>query len=798
MRVSLGWLTEYVSLDGIDHDEMAHRMSMTGTKVEAIRHPGGEVNGIVVAEVLEIDKHPNADNLSLVEITTGSNEHQRVVCGAKNFKVGDRVPYAGIGAQLPGLEITARKIRGEVSRGMLCSGAELGISKDHSGLLILQPDAPLGADIVSLLGLDDVIFELEITPNRPDCMSVIGVAREVAAIYERELKIPEAGLVADDLDCPVQIEIEDPEGCPRYLARYLEGVQVGPSPAWMVARLLSAGVRPISNIVDATNYVLMETGQPLHAFDAAKISESKIIVRRAAAGERFTTLDGVERIMDERDLMIADPTRALAIAGVMGGLDSEVSDQTTSIILECAAFEHSSIAYTSRRHGLRTEASARFEKGANAEGIPYAAARCARFMTETAGGKVSRREPDAHPGVKDRTRIVLRARRTQDLLGIEIPTERQAQHLSSIGIKTDIREGLIETEIPPFRPDLLREADLIEEVARLEGFDKLGHTVPSGPAGLLTTEQKAVRTLTRTLVAQGMTEAWTSSFLADTDLDALELDEGHPARRLVRVSNPMVEQESALRSALMPGLLRSVARNAAQHARSIGLFEIARIYEPTTGQLAHEELVWSAAMAGHRLLPAWYGPAQPWDLFSAKGALEAGLEALGVSGARYEPISGHAAPFHPTRAAMVLLGQGSVGVIGEVHPDVCDRFEVPEGTVVFEIALAPVFAAMPGRREAAELSRYPSLLIDLAVVVEAGVAAAKVADLVERAGAPEVVSVRLFDLYEGEQIPEGKRSLAFSLEMQDPTRTLTDEDGMKVRDRIVNALAERLGAEIRG
>lgn len=797
MRVPLSWLGEIVDLSGIDPAELAHRLSMTGTKVESVTRPGEEISGIVVAEVKGIDEHPNADNLSLVDVSTGDGE-MRVVCGAKNFTVGDRIPFARVGSRLPGFEIGARKIRGIVSEGMLCSGSELGISKDHSGLLILQPDAPLGADVSQLLGLDDTIIELEITPNRPDCMSILGVAREVAALYGRELHRPQVdpGL----LDSPagnVGVQIDDETGCPRYLAVHITGVTIGPSPAWLAARLLAAGVRPISNVVDATNYVLMELGQPTHAFDAARVSDRRIIVRRAGTGEKIVTLDDTERSLVADDLVIADPQRPIALAGVMGGRDSEVSPDTTELILEVASFDRSAVALTSRRLGLRSEASARFERGVDVESVPFAAARCAGLIAELAGGKVTG-SVDVYPVPFQRPTVTLRPERTNHLLGIDIPAGRQIEHLSSIELNAGLDGDLIAVEVPAFRPDLEREVDLIEEVARLEGFETLPATVPSGPAGGLTREQAAVRTITRALVARGMAEAWTSSFFAESDLDLLGLDDDHPARRLVKVSNPMVEQEGALRSTMIPGLLRCVARNHAQRAGGLGLFEVAHLYEPTSGELSQEELALGAAMSGYRILPSWASDGQRWDLFTAKGAIEAAAAAVGVKGLEYHAISGHNAPFHPTRGATVTLDGETIGVLGEIHPETCDRFDVPEGTVVFEIALAPVLAALPVRREAVDLPRFPGTLIDLAVVVDAGVAAAKVEDIIRRAGEPEVVSVRLFDLYEGEQISAGKKSLAFSLEMRDPERTMTDEEAVKVRDRVVGALSERLGAEIRG
>lgn len=797
MRVPLSWLGSLVDVSGIDPHELADRLSMTGTKVESIITPGRDIAGIVVAEVKAISPHPNADNLSLVDVATGEVEMQ-VVCGAKNFTVGDKVPFARVGSHLPGLEIGARKIRGVVSEGMLCSGSELGISKDHSGLLILQPDAPLGADVSDLLHLKDTILEFEITPNRPDCMSVLGIAREVSALYGCPLVRPEVDEDALASGSPsVKIDIHDPQGCPRYMAVEISGLQVGPSPAWMASRLLAAGVRPISNVVDATNYVLMELGQPTHAFDASLVTGRHIIVRRAAGKETLTTLDDAERLLSEDDLVIADPDGPIALAGVMGGARSEVAAGTTDVILEVASFDRSSVALTARRHALRTEASARFERGVDVEQVPYAAARCAEMICELAGGAIAG-SSDAYPAPYVRPSITLRPERTERLLGIQISPERQAEHLSSIELPAQLASGAITVEVPGFRPDIEREADLIEEVARLEGFEALRSTVPSGPAGSLTRDQAAVRTITRVLASRGATEAWTSSFLSESDLDALGLDEGHPARRVVRVSNPMVEHEAALRSTMMPGLIRSVARNAAQRAPSICLFEIARIYEPTTGDLANEEPVLGMAMAGHQILPAWDERERRWDFFAAKGMLEAALSAVGAPLPTYEALSGHHAPFHPTRAAAVLSEGKTIGVMGEVHPDVCRTTDVPEGTVIFEIALAPVLAHLGRRTEVEELPRFPSTLIDLAVVVDHRVAAGKVSDIIRRAGEPEVVSVRLFDLYEGEQIGEAKKSLAFSLEMRAPDRTMTDEEALKVRDRIVGALSERVGAEMRG
>ena len=796
MRLSLSWLQDYVALD-VAPEELARRLDMTGTKVEAIHRPGADTEGVVVAEVLDIGAHPNADNLSLVEVTTGPGHSQRVVCGAKNFAVGDRVPLAQVGARLPEMTITERKIRGEVSLGMLCSSAELGVAKDSSGILVLQPEAPLGEDVVEVLGLRDVILELELTPNRPDCMSMIGMAREIGALYGLDLRVPEVGSAGSSAGAGIDItiDIEDPEACPRYLARYMTGVSVGSSPPWMAARLLAGGFRPISNIVDVTNYVLLETGHPLHAFDAQRVSDHHIVVRRATQGEKLTTLDGTERQLDPKDLVIADPTKSLAMAGVMGGLDSEVTGQTTEVLLEAAVFEKASIAFTSRRHGLRSEASAHFERGVDPEGVPFAAQRAADLMSEFASAQVATEVWDEYPSPRQRPRIELRAARTTRILGLEIEPEAQAAHLRSLGADVEQSGDVLVVEVPSFRPDLGLEEDLIEEVARLEGLERLPSTVPKGLAGGLDPMQTLERTMRRSLVVRGLNEAWTSSFMSPTDLDDLELDAGHPARRLVEVSNPMLEDEPAIRSTLLPGLLRSTALNFSHRAPGAALFEIGRVYAPAT-ELADEQLVLAAVFAGEKTPQAWSAPAETWDFFHAKGILEATLVDLKVPDLSFASIS--AAPFHPTRAAHISIGSMPLGILGQLRPDIAERWDIPAETVILEVAMGPILAAVDRTKKASGLPRFPSMLIDLAVVLDEGIAASAVQTVLEKAGAPEVVSARLFDMYRGEQVAEGKKSLAFALELRDPERTLTDEDATRVRERVLMALQERTGAELRG
>ncbi|MGH2786557.1 MAG: phenylalanine--tRNA ligase subunit beta [Actinomycetota bacterium] len=794
MKASVKWLKEFVDFD-ISVDELADRLSESGTKVEGIELPGAAVEGVVVAEVLDVADHPRADKLIVVEVSTAPGESRQVVCGARNFAVGDRVPFAEVGARVGDVTIEARQIRGVDSNGMLCSGAELGISKDHSGILVLPPDAELGTDVSAVMGLDDAILDLEVTPNRGDCMGMIGLAREVGALVGSRLRVVPREVPSSSLEASVSVTIEDPEGCPRYVARFIEGIKGGSSPSWMQGRLVRLGVRPVSVVVDVTNYVMLETGQPLHAFDAASVPDHRIVVRRATAGESLRTLDGQMRRLHPDDLVIADSTRPIALAGVMGGELTEVSDSTDSVILEAAVFDNAAVAYASRRHSLRSEASARFERGVDAEMAPVAAARAAALMAELAGGSVAPGAVDEYPAPITPRRITLRPARTGAVLGYEISGGDQAAHLRALELEVTSTGNALEAAIPSWRRDLYREIDLIEEVARLAGFGRLPSTLPPGRAGGLDTSQAAERRVRRILAGFGVSEAWTSSFGSPEELDALGFPPDHPARAGVALANPTSDLDPILRTTLLPGLLRSTSRNLAQRARSVALFEIARIYEKSEEQLPREPLLLTAVFTGVRGTPSWYEGERAWDFFSAKGVLQASFASLGIEGLRFAPVK--SMPWHPTRAAGVLLRDEGLGVLGELHPDVCERFAVTEGAVAFEIALEPVLMALPQRARVTELSRFPAVYIDLAFVVDAELSEARVHELIEGAGAPEVAAARLFDVYRGEQIAEGKKSLAYALELRAPDRTLTDADAESVTHRIVTALRERTGAELR-
>lgn len=795
MRVNLRWLNELVRVD-VPLQKLTESLSFSGLKVEAVHKGAGGLAGVVVAEVVDIAPHPNADTLTLVVVKTGEGDEHRIVCGVRNYTIGDRVPLATVGARLGDMEISERKIRGETSSGMLCSPQELNISREHTGIFILPPDAPLGQEIETLLDLDATVLELEVTPNRPDCMGMIGIAREVSALLGNELHLSGALRPTDpQLANPVKVDIEDPQGCLRFTARYMEDVKVGPSPLMVFKRLLTAGVRPISNVVDITNYVMLETGQPLHAFDATKIAEQHIIVRRARRGEAFETLDGTRRELHPDDLLIADPSRPLGMAGLMGGADSEVTDETTSVVLEAACFDAATIAYMSRRHFLRTEASARFERQTDPNGVGYASARAAQLMAEHAGARLSEQVADEYPKKIEPLRLTLRPERTNKILGREVRPDLQAAKLRSIQLEVIDDGPPLDVVVPTFRPDLKREIDLVEEVARLVGYDTIPSTVPPGRTGGLNSEQVAERKVKVTLAGFGIHEAWTPAFTSERELEALRLPKEHPARRVVRIENPMTADEEALRTTLLPGLLKSVARNIAHQAGTAALFEIARVFEPTDEILPQEAPVLAAVCTGARRPKSWNAEPEPWDFFTLKGVLESMLESLGVDGASFSPVQGP--PFHPTRAASVRHHDLTLGALGEIHPDVCDRFDVPEGTVAMEIALPAVFSLLPDRVTVGELPKFPPIFIDLAIVVSEDVPAQVVEDAIWELGRPEVTSVRLFDLYRGEQVGEGNKSLAYALALRAPDRTMTDDDAAAVKDRIVQGLAARTGARLR-
>lgn len=801
MRVSLEWLREYVDF-ALDADGLAELLSMSGTAVDRIIRTGGGVSGVVVAKVVEVRSHPNADNLKVAIVDDGSAVRE-VVCGAPNLRSGMTSALAVPGARLPavsGKELRRATIRGVESDGMLVSAVELGIGEDASGIMELEDAARVGLDLNELLPLQDVVLDLEITPNRPDCMSMVGVAREVAALTGGELRVPaveldETGGPIEDL---VTVIIEDPRGCPRYTARAVVGVKVAPSPQWMQRRLLASGLRPINNLVDVTNYVLMEVGQPLHAFDLELLVEKTIVVRSARRGETILTLDGIERQIDDQTLVIADIETPVAMAGVMGGEDSEVTDYTRNVLIESAHFDPTSIYLTSKRLGIRTEASSRFERGTDPEGTVYAARRAAGLIAGMAGGKVAAGEFDAHPVPVTPVKIDLRASRVNRLIGIEISPEEIADILNRLEARTEPAE-VMSVAVPTFRPDLEREIDLIEEIARVHGYALIPESLPSGGginAGLQR-EQRLQAKAVDALAAQGMLEVMTYSFMRLADIDLLRITGDDNMRRSVRLVNPLAETGEVMRTTLLPGLVRAASGNINRGNRDLALFELGRVFHARgPAELPEEVECIGLLLCGLNRDEEWAERSRVFDFFDLKGIVENLCGALGAIAVSFAPMEN---PYlAPGRAARLLAGGEDVGVLGELHPDVIVGFGIEGEFFVAELLADVLFRHCAEAPRYRPVGRFPNVKVDIALVVDEGLEARLVEDEIMRNGGEHLRSVRLFDVYRGKQVPSGRKSLAFALEFESEERTLTDEEAHRVVGAIIDAVERSFGAVLRG
>lgn len=799
MRVSLKWLQEFVDIPVGVH-ELAERLTMAGLAVEGIEEPGREIAGVVTGRVREVRQHPNADRLLVCRVDVGRGEECEVVTGATNMREGDIVPVALEGARLcGGLTIKRSKFRGVVSEGMMCAADELGVGEDHSGILILPPDTPVGVDVKEYLGLDDYILEFDLTPNRGDCLSILGVAREVAAILKQPLRVPSPAVPDGPLPADrVRIDIVDTDLCRRYVARLATNVRVGPSPLWMQRRLQTAGIRPISNVVDITNYVMLELGQPLHAFDYDTLAGGRIVVRRARPGETLVTLDKVERQLTPDMLVIADAENAVAVAGVMGGLATEVTEKTTSILLESAWFDPSSVRRTSRQLGLRSEASLRFEKGVDLEGCLRAANRAMELMASIGAGEVLPGAVDEYPVRHKPRSIILRPERVAAILGVEVAANEAEDILRRLGFGVRRNPDAFLVQVPSHRVDIHLEIDLIEEVARLYGYDMVPETLPFGattPAGRKR-HQALLDRIREILAACGLTEAITYSFINPAWFDRLGLPAQDSLRRTIRLANPLSEEQSVMRTMLLPGLLVTLVRNYQRQVTSAALFEIGKVFLPVAGeQLPEERTHLGIALMGETPR-GWNRPARPLDFFYLKGVLQTLADRLGLQFAWERSTT----PFcHPGRTARITSRGEELGWAGEIHPDVTGAFDLPDRVVACELDLERLLRVVPEQRATRfeGLPRFPSVNRDLAIVIDEKVPVASVMETIRDAGGDTLKELRLFDVFKGRQIPEGYRSLAFALRFRAPDRTLTEEEVNKRLEAIVSALAARWGAQLR-
>ncbi len=829
MRVPLSWLGEYVDIAGLRPGEIAERLTAAGLQVERLEELGGDIRNVVVARVLTLDELAGFKKpLRWVSLTDGANEHQ-VICGATNFAVGDLVAYARPPAVLPGgFVIEQRKAYGHLSDGMICSARELGIGDDHTGILVLatvDSDAslPLGADVVDALHLRDTVFDIAVNPDRGYALSMRGVAREVATAFRLGFADPALSepARADAAGDPAwQVSIEDKDGCDRYLLRSVSGLDPrAQSPQWLRRRIALAGMRPISLTVDVTNYVMLAVGQPLHAFDATKVAGG-IVVRRAVPGERLRTLDEVDRRLDPSDLVIADDTGAIALAGVMGGATTEIDADTTSVLLEAAHFDPISVACTSRRHRLGSEASRRFERGVD-DTLPSVAAGLACSLLGSFGGTRDDRatgEVDLRSAPRA---IVLAADLPGRLAGVDYPPETVLERLADVGCSTEPEPDghILRVQPPPWRPDLQRPVDLVEEIVRLEGYAGLPVTVPRAPAGRgLTRGQRQRRTISRAVAAAGYAEVLSQPFVAEATSEALSFGPDDARRPVVRLANPVSDEQPWMRGSLLPGLLDALLRNVNRGFTDVALFETGPVFRrpsasaamprPPAGQrpsdadlqamqaaLPDQPLHLATALAGSWERPGWWGPGRPVGWADAVQSAIAAAAAVGVNLTTRSSTT--TAPWHTGRCAELLIDGAVVGHAGELHPRVVQALGLPARSCAMEMTLDLVLAAAPELPKPVVVSAYPAATLDVAVVVADNVPLDDVrAALVAGAGGL-LENIRLFDVYRGDPVEAGHVSYAFALQLRAADRTLTAEEAAAVRDSAVAVAAEQVGARLR-
>ena len=801
MLVSLKWLRKFVDCDA-PPEEIAHRLTMAGLEVEAIEPYDFGLERVVVGRIDHVDRHPNAKHLQVCDVEIPGHRYH-VVCGAPNVAAGQIVPLAQVGACLAdGTEIRAAEIQGVFSQAMICSELELGLGQDASGIMTLDSHLELGAPLAKALALDDVVLDIAVTPNRGDCLSVVGVAREVAALFGVPLSPPVANL--NESGPPVEslasVTIEDSDLCPRYAARVVQNVSIGPSPLWFRQMLEAQGVRAINNVVDITNYVMMELGQPLHAFDHNRLDGHSIVVRRARPKETFITLDGQNHQLHEDMLLICDAKEAVALAGIMGGLNSEITDQTTAVLIESAHFEPTSTRRTAKTLGLSTESSYRFERGVDPEGVIVALERAAQLMVELGGGELANGSLDVYPSPIERESVNLRVSKTNRFLGVDYSSDEIRQYLESIQLKVSTRnEDLLEVEPPSYRPDLIREVDLIEEVARLAGYERIPSASPLArsaspkPAGDQLIRQHAKQTL----ASFGFCEIVSYSFINPQAIDLLRLEEVDRRRRFLPLRNPLSEDQAVMRTTLVPGVLETAAKNQRQNNFNLRLFELSKVFfSKGHDDLPEERLNLCGLLAGLRRPAAWYEPEVTVDFFDIKGAVEALLLGLGAMGNRLD--TKHPATYlRADAAAQIVIDSTRVGDLGEVHPDVAEAYDLNGPLYLFDIDFDLLIVKTQLAKRFQPLPRFPAVNRDLAVIVSDKVPAQSLLDFLSENRPEFTESIFLFDHYLGDQVGEGKKSLAFRITYRAADRSLTDKEVNELHNHLRQKVVQAFQAELR-
>lgn len=794
MLVPLKWLRDYVDIDR-ETQEFADMMTMTGSKVEKVEFFGKETNGVQVCKILEIEQHPDADRLKVTKVEVADGQILQIVTNATNINVGDYVPVARIGAVLPGdFKIKKGKLRGVLSEGMFCGAEELTIPSQYveehkkDGIYILdhQDSFELGMDVREALGINDALIEFEITSNRPDCRSIIGIAREAAVTLGKELKYPQITVNGSDEEMKFEIDVQT-ELCKRYCGKVIKDVKVGPSPYWMQRRLIEAGMRPINNIVDITNYVMLELGQPLHAFDLEDIKYNKMIVKLAQEGEKFTTLDGVERTLTSDMLVIGNKDKTLDLAGIMGGENSEVKDNTTSIFLEGASFAKENIRATSKKLGLRTEASSRFEKGIDVNLTEAAVNRACQLIEELGCGTVLNGMLDYYPKKEEVQKITANPERINKLLGVNVPMDQFINILERLEFKCNlISSDKLELEVPSFRLDICEDADILEEVARIYGYENIPSATLEGnaTAGVKTNKQKFMDNVKSNSIAVGLNEILTYSFVSPRGVDKLNLAEDDERREFVKIINPLGEETSVMRTTLIPNMLDVISTNLSHKVEEVYAFECGNTFRPQEG-LPVETKKLSIGMYGKEV-----------DFFSIKGAVETILTNVGFDGYEVEPETKNLT-FHPGRCAKLVYNNICIGTFGELHPDVLENYDLNQRVYVAEIDIDLVFENLNNSKVYNPLPKYPATTRDIALLVKDEVFVKQIEDIIKANGSDILESYQLFDVYKGAQIEEGHKSIAYSITYRSKDKTLTDEDVARVHDKIVSELSEKLNANLR-
>ncbi|BDB02956.1 phenylalanine--tRNA ligase subunit beta [Clostridium botulinum] len=792
MKVPVKWLNDYIDID-ISPKELGDRLTLSGSKVEEVVTTGDEIQNVVTGKIVEIRKHPDADKLSICQVDIGKEENIQIVTAATNMKEMDIIPVALHGSTLHGgLKIKKGKLRGEVSNGMFCSEEELGLAGDEPvyGLMILEQDTPIGEDIKKVLKMESSIIEFEITSNRPDCLSVIGIARETAATLNKKYTIPVVEFspkCSESIKDSLKVEVKDTL-CRRYMARGIKNVKVEQSPGWMQERLLEAGVRPINNIVDITNFVMLELGQPMHAFDRKEIKTNTIVVERAKEGEKFITLDETERELDVDILNIKDGDRTVAIAGIMGGLNSEVKEDTKEIILECANFDGTNIRISSKKLGLRTEASSRFEKDLDPNLVELAMDRACKLIQELGAGEVMEGSVDVYENKLETHMLEVDSNWINKFLGTNISKEEMQECLDRLDLNTEIKGEILEIHVPTFRSDLNIKEDIAEEIARIYGYNNIpittikSVTMQAGKNEKQHLDDKVIETL----MASGLNQSISYSFVSPKVFEKINLKEDSNLRKVVKIKNPLGEDFSIMRTTTIPSMMEALSRNYSRNNDYASLFEIGKIYIPKedSTELPEEKNIVTIGL---------YGAV---DYFNLKGIVENILGGLGIDNYKLKRQEENPT-FHPGRTAELYIKKDYVGILGEIHPDVQDNYDIEERCYVAELNLDVLYKHSNVKKEYSQLPKFPAVTRDIAVIVDDTVLVQEIENIIKNGGGNILESIHLFDVYKGKQIPEGKKSIAYSIVYRNAQRTLKDSEVNKVHDKIVRTLEHKLGAQLR-